>query len=266
MKPLSFALLVGCSAAPPTFKLDAAAARTQVEVRSGLPVVTAAVLGPNDENVPVELVLDLGADLHATLTPEPFARAAQTPETAGGTRRFANIRGDVLEAEMKTIRRLTFLGIRRDDLTVSEAVWHPGYAPPVRLGILGHRFFHGLEVGFDLGAGQMFARISEGVPVECHPIKLDQDVRIQVQAGDQSYDAVLDTAATHTFVLEPSAQNAELRFAGHSIQTGKRIQMEAPGGIASMFMDAPDIVLGLPFFQAHRVAIDFRNRCIAIDP
>ena len=100
------------------------------------------------------LVLDLGSSRAVTLLPGDFERMA-VASAEQGTLRFSNARGDAMEAKVRVAAGVRFAGTGWAAVPVSEAVWHPDYAPPLALGVIGWPLLARHRVTVDVAAGRI---------------------------------------------------------------------------------------------------------------
>lgn len=262
------ALLTACSSSPPVGQRLTAPTPTVVAVSmiKGLPVTTAHVRDTAGTMRPVRLVLDTGANLPIFIEKPVFEWAERAPESTDGHRRFANIRGDVLKARTIRLAAVRFGALTLEDVSATEAVWHPDYTPPVQLGLLGWLAFDGQRLMLDLARQRLIVgRSASDAPCNAPLLIEDGSLFIELRAADRSVRAILDTAATHTFVTDPALLTAALTMPGvGAIEVGARHVMPKPAGVGALFADAPDVILGAPFFSAQRVTIDFARRCVDV--
>lgn len=262
--------LSACSSSPLITQRSTAAKPTvvAVEMVKGLPVTTAQIRDGSGTRRPVRLVLDTGANLPLFIEKPVFKWAARTPQSTDGYRRFANVRGDVLTARTIRVAEVRFGALTLNDVATTEAVWHPDYAPPVRLGILGWPAFDGQRLLIDLARSRLIVgRSASDAPCSVPLLIEDGSLIVTLQVGRRPVRAVLDTAATHTFVTDPALLKVAFVMPGVGpIDVGARHAMPRPTGVGAMFADVPAVILGAPFFQAQRVTIDFARRCLDVAP
>ena len=276
MRRLLCAMLLGlvalpaCSSSPLVVHRRTAPTPTVVAVDlvEGLPVTTAQIRDASGALRPVRLVLDTGARLPLFIQKPVFEWAARAPRSTEGYRRFANVRGDVLTARTIRVAEVHFGALILEDVAATEAVWHPDYAPPVRLGLLGWSAFEGQRLLIDLARGRLIVgRSAPDAPCAAPLTIEDGSLVVTLEAKARRVRAILDTAATHTFVTDPVLMNAAFVLPGvGSIDTGARHALAKPSGAAALFMDAPDVILGAPFFAAQRVTLDLARRCVDVAP
>lgn len=262
--------LSACSSSPLITQRSTAPTPTvvAVEMVKGLPVTTAQVRDGSGNLRPVRLVLDTGAHLPLFIEQPVFKWAARAAQSTDGYRRFANVRGDVLTARTIRVAEVQFGALTLKDVATTEAVWHPDYAPPVRLGILGWPAFEGQRLLIDLAQARLIVgRSAPDAPCGVALRVEDGSLFVMLKVGNRTVRAVLDTAATRTFVTDPALMKAAFVLPGVGvIELGARHAMPRATGVGAMFADAPEVILGAPFFTAQRVTIDFARRCLDVVP
>ncbi len=254
--------ILGCGSVPDTEGgarlLAAAEPRAPLTLDAGLLRTEVFVLDQSGQWRSSQQVLDLGSALPLTLTSKMLVAAQPGRGPHGPTHRFRNARGDTLESRSTRIAGVRFAGRLWVDSLAAEAVWHEDYAPPLRFGVVGWPLLAQERITVDLAAGVLTLAPSQAT---CHgtPIVVDgRGVVVSVDVDGERIDAILDTAATATITTDKRLARAKsVRMGDRVVNVGPIHHLDLPG------LPAP-LLIGVPFFAAHRVTIDLPGECLVV--
>jgi len=251
-------LLLACGSAPPFAARDPAdGAPSPLSLQAELLVTEAALTGTATRTEP--LVLDLGSAFAATLPAEALAAlgARRTDELV----RFVDARGVALRSPVWIVPRLAWGGWVWRDVRVVEARWSDGFAPPLRVGVIGRRLLDGLRVIVRVADGVV--RVAPSAP--CGPggvaFTLDGGGILDARVAGAPARVLLDSAATAHIATRPGGGGARVvSIGGHDLGALDVVALDLPGVPA-------DLILGVPLFATRReVVIDLGARCLELTP
>jgi hypothetical protein len=227
--------------------------RASVELRRELPVIEVHVGGR-----PVELVWDLGSSRGLTLPREVLAQLGARP--TGERVKHTDAMGHALEGEVYVVPSVRWAGVEWREVRAVEAVWHPDYAPPVRLGVLGRPMFRGLRVLY--AAQQGWVELGPSSPCPAESVKLEEDQGLFIEASlgqGPTRRILLDTAATGNLTTEAALAGT------HNIFTGSRPQGKVALEYAPLDGLPAEFLLGTPFWLGREAMLDLGAGCASFE-
>lgn len=153
---------------------------------------------------------------------------------------------------------------------------------PVKISVLGLRFFEGKRVIFDLPAGTLQISTSEkgppptgwlAVPYE----RIDEGLLLHLADGSKTYRMVLDTAASISIIKNSAAESSShVEKCAYDLGPGqpcRTITLALPGGksVSPLLLPLPDEfkadgILGTDFFMQMPVLFDLQHQLLYLRP